>query len=575
VTPWWESEPGRFEYELAELEAAGVSYEIDERARTAGVIVLNLTVTTGEGEVLRLVARFPDLYPYVRFELLAPELELDRHQNPIGKQLCLIGRDTGEWRTTDTLAAYIMDRLPLVLRGARGADADEVAALEEHQGEPFSDYYPYRDGHMLLVDGAWVVAPDVRGGLLVIGFNDRSGLRGTVLAVKDEHGRVIAEADLALRRLYPRQLEFRWVRCDGPIKEGDLNRFFDALYARDPLLRQPRWRSVNARNYDVVGVLFPEEQRWREQGDGWVFAVRSRPLGGASARVEHFLVRAGRAGKADMAERVPELRPLSERRVAVIGLGAIGATSAFELARSGVGELRVLDHDYVDPATTVRWPLGLTAAGKSKVESVADFISTNYPHTKVVPFEHRLGACRVTTAERRDDGQVLGELLEGADLVYDASAELGINHVLSDQAAARGLPYVCVSTTHGAWGGRLIRVRPGGLTEGCWMCHQWAINTGILPTPLADPRGEVQPAGCSDPTFTGAGFDVASVALAGVRLAASTLAAGAGGGYPDVNWDVAVISLRDGSGQLLVSPGWDTYPLARHPDCKNERAHSR
>ncbi len=41
------------------------------------------------------------------------------------------------------------------------------------------------------------------------------------------------------------------------------------------------------------------------------------------------------------------------------------------------------------------------------------------------------------------------------------------------------------------------------------------------------------PRGCADPTFTGAGFDVATIALQGVRLVVGTLAGSIPGGYPD------------------------------------------
>jgi molybdopterin/thiamine biosynthesis adenylyltransferase len=570
---WYESEPGRLEFELAELEAAGIDYEVDERAKDAGVIVLSLSLTTEAGERLRLIARFPDIYPYMRFEVSAPDLSLDRHQNPLGKQLCLIGRATHNWRTTDTLASYIRERLPLVLQGARSTNPAKVAELEEHQGEPFSDYYPYRDDYMLLVEGGWKLDPVSRGGILMVGFNGRSGpgLRGAVLEVIDERGLVMAEADHSLSRLYGRQLDFRWVRCDDPIKESDLSRFFEALYARDNSLRQPRWRSVNSKNYDIVGVLFPEEHRWRQQGDGWVFAIREKAYGGG--QVVHFLARAGRAGMTALTERGPELRPLRECKVSIVGLGALGAPSALELARSGVAELRVLDYDYVDPATTVRWPLGLAAAGRGKVAEVNSFLADNYPHTRVVPFKHRIGALRANRTDRSDN-EVLAALLNGVDLIYDASAEVGLNHLLSDLAAERCIPYISVSTTHGAWGGRLIRVRPDR-TEGCWMCHQWGLLRGELPSPSADPGGEVQPAGCSDPTFTGAGFDVAEIALAGVRLGVSTLAAGEVGGYPEFDWDVAVIHLRDENGRLLAQPRWETFPLGRHRECENEQAHNR
>ena len=40
-------------------------------------------------------------------------------------------------------------------------------------------------------------------------------------------------------------------------------------------------------------------------------------------------------------------KKLRDARVAIVGLGALGSVSANELARAGVGFLRLIDRDYV------------------------------------------------------------------------------------------------------------------------------------------------------------------------------------------------------------------------------------
>ena len=196
------------------------------------------------------------------------------------------------------------------------------------------------------------------------------------------------------------------------------------------------------------------------------------------------------------------------------------------------------------------------------IPALKGFIGANYPYTQVVATTHRIGAIRGTGPS---DLKILDELLDGADLVYDATAEVGIQHLLSDLTRERGLPYLCVSTTAGAWGGLLARIRPHQ-TQGCWLCLQYALTDGTIPSPPADPAGRIQPVGCADPTFTGAGFDVGQIALAGVRLAISILLADKNGGYPDVDWDVAVIALRSSDGKFFA-PRYETFKLHRHPSC--------
>ena len=278
-----------------------------------------------------------------------------------------------------------------------------------------------------------------------------------------------------------------------------------------------------------------------------------------------YFSRAGRAGRDAVQERTPELRPLADKAVAVFGLGCVGAPSAMELARAAVGELRVLDHDHVDPATTGRWPFGLSVAGLYKAQVIPAVISRDYPSTRVRGIVHRLGGVRAPEAGARSDGDVLREMTEGASLIYDATAELGVHHLLSDWALELGLPYVGVVGTQGGWGGKVFRVLPGK-TEGCWMCYRLACEDGTIPEPPADPKGTVQPVGCADPTFTGAGFDMAQVALTGVRVAVSTLCGGTAGGYPEAAWDVLHIAFRADDG-TLIPPRFAEHTVKRHPQC--------
>jgi molybdopterin/thiamine biosynthesis adenylyltransferase len=297
--------------------------------------------------------------------------------------------------------------------------------------------------------------------------------------------------------------------------------------------------------------------QWRAHGDGWLFVAREKH--GLKQRAPVYLrfIRALRASRDDFAARIPELKSLSTKKVMVVGLGTLGAPSAIEIARCGMAELRLLDCDFVEPGTTVRWPLGWQVFGRRKTKAIAEFISRHYPTCKVSEFFHRIGSVEGPTR----DGEIIEAMLDGVDLIYDASAEFGINHLFSSLALERGVPYIWVSTTPGAWGGIVGRIKEGK-TKGCWKCYYTMLSDGVIKTPNQDPNPMVQPVGCSDLTFFGPGFDIGNIALAGVRLAVSTICAD-DGGYPDVNWDVGVVNLRD-SGGLPVPPTWTTYSLDEH-----------
>ena len=571
LAPWFERVPERLEYELQALAASGIRYEVDEQARNAGILRLRL-FPEFSGEVVELEAIFPDLYPYFRFTIKAPKWDLPHHQHPFGKDLCLIGRDTANWETRDTLARFVTERVPLVARAAN-ASAEEIHRIEtvegepveQHQAEPFSDFYGYYGESSVLVDGAWEIPPEVERGVLQLGYDgkDIEQLRGAVLEVRDGNGTVLARGEPAWQARFRRTIEAPWIRSSEPVRVNDPHAFYRELAARDPRVdRQVRHPLDSKGHFNVAAVVFPEEHGWRASATGWAFGIAVGGKNVRSAFRSFYRARPLRAGRSDMAARVPELCPLSNKSIAVFGLGSLGAPSALEFARAGTAEVRLLDFDFLEPGTTVRWPLGFPAWGRSKVALIEEQIRSHYPHVAVLRRLLRVGMVRENPTEP-SDATIVGEMLDGVSLVFDATAELGIQHLLSDLCRERGIPYVAVSATQGAWGGIAARIVPG-TTGGCWFCMQSALGTTV-PLPPADATGTVQPRGCADPTFTGTGFDLATIALAGVRLALSTLCS-AEGGYPDQTGDVQVLTIRDPE-TGLIAPRWQTFAIPRSAEC--------
>ena len=561
---WWDEWPKRLEMELKALDDAGIPYQRDEDWFRKGVLKLHLQPTIS-GETLDLVAIYPQTYPYFRFQIFGRGLDLPRHQNPFEGNLCLIGRSTWNWHTTDTVAGYITDskRLPAVLISARSTDRVAVAHLEESQAEPFSDYYTYASGSMLLVDSSWDLPANASHGELEIAIQSAGGghLRGIVKSVRGPDNTLLAEADDAISSRLEKSARARWLRVPEPLKAPDGRQLLRLIERHNAQLIRPRWKSIGCRQTDIIGVVFPEELSEGVTGDGWVFVVRQ-----GRRDEEVFAVRAGRYSRADLRARIPELNALADKRVALFGLGGIGAPAAIEFARSGVGELRVLDHDFVDPGTTVRWPLGLGAAGLAKITALPAFIAREYPFTAVRKWSHRIGDVLPPEPEGRTDLDVLEEMLDGADLIFDATAEPGIHHLLCDLAWKQGIPYITAHTTPGAAGGLVARLDPRR-PSGCWLCLQQALyETRTIKEPPFDETGNVQPLGCGDPTFTGASFDVVEVTLEALRMAAGTLCTGAAGGYPESAWDVAVLTLRDAAGNR-IPPQWKTDDLPPCPEC--------
>jgi hypothetical protein len=584
---WAERWRGRLEHELQALDAAGIGYERVEEAWEQGRLRLRLRLEV-DGREVAATARFPDFYPEFRVLVDADPLGLSHHQSPLGGNLCLLGRGSDQWQPSMTLAYLLGEPLRRVLAAGGAELPADLAEIEDPQGEPFSAYYTYLAGSAVLVDGSWVIPPAAAGGTLSLGFLSQdkriptavaSGdpepigvLRCAVLEVRDQDGTVLASADRAIQELYPDSFRGLWIRRDGPLVEPfPYPAFFEAARRLPERLTRAWQVAIGREKLRVLGILFPEETGHRHSGEGWVFGAgfeapaprkkgRARHQGGKESPTERFYyARAFYAGREDLGVRIPSLGPLRGKSIAIFGLGSLGAPAALELARAGAGELRILDRDHADPGPSVRWPLGLPVVGWQKAPTIRDFVGMHYPYTSVTSYVHSLGH---PVDGGSSDQNVLGQMLDGASLVLDATAERDVQRLLSQQARERGIPYVAVVGQPGGWGGTVFRQVP---ERGCWHCLELAQDEGRIPYPPGDDRPGPQARGCGDVTFTGTGFDMATLALDAVRKAVGTLCSGEGG-YPDGEWDAAIISFRDADGSACP-PRWDVYEVPRDARC--------
>ncbi len=565
VPPWQARWHGRLEWEIAQLEAARMRPQ--EPTISDSRIVEVDFVHTLAGVDYPLHATFPYLYPYFR-PTVTTAPTFDFHQEPFGGGLCLAARDPEFWKPEDSLASFVAEQLPLIVR-ANADDDERDADVEENVPEPVTENYDYVKPDYVLIDSAWRIPAEVDQGTLLVGvFTEELPLRAVVLNVFNANGAELAAADPRLAAQYSgRTFTARWIRRPDPIMGQNPADFAERLNDVDPdILRRGRWTGFAGRKVELLAVIFDEEVRYLERGDDWVFFLRIEDVPDRQQKrvarniVRSFLVRPFRAGTTDMALRVPQLAPLQDRTVFLAGLGALGAPSALAFARAGLGALRILDGDLVDPATSPRWPHGLRAAGTSKVEALLALIAGNWPYTKVGGNPYRLGFGHPLA----NDGELLERFFDGPDLVMDATANVAVNYALSDVSWAAGLPYIVMSATEGAWGGIVARLEPG--RTGCFLCFNAALGDTI-PLPPADrTAGRVTPIACSEPTFTGAGFDLTPLADEAVRTAVARLSQGAAGGYPPTSWDVVTLALRDDHGNL-VPPTWTSFSLPPRPGC--------
>ena len=570
---WWDRR-GRLEWELRALDAANYEYAvISGDVDHASELHLRIGYPL-EGHVIPLEVYYPVLYPFFRFHIDAPELDLLHHQNPFQRNLCLIGRGTDQWSRKYSLADFLVEQVPRVVRAGREQDPSQVQELEQIQAEPFSNYYPYNPNFLLGIDGAWDVDADVQGGTMKLGFlAEPPGLPivGFVLELRDPGDRLVCSADQRIVDSCKSTRVGHWIRLSEPIRESNPRSFVDTVGPALADLGAIPWQGAKGGSFKLMATIFPEEREWRDGGTGvgWVAALdwrptRNRSLDGGRGRRpanEAFLVRVSRCGPTDFRARVPAAEFLFRQKIAVVGLGCVGAPIAHSLAQAGAGQLFLLDSDFVDPPTTVRWPLGFPAYGRNKVDTLAGFLQHNYPFSQVSGSTLPIGS--IWREQESIEWEVLEAMADGTSLIIDATAEHGVQRFLSEFARYRSIPYVWVWGTRGGWGGLVGRVTAE--EDACWACIETAYQNGELGSISEDPAAVLQPAGCGDPTFTGAGFDMHTLSLAAVRVGVSVLSP-AEVERPQRDWNVELINFRNEEGEP-IPPSWTTTDVPRRPDC--------
>lgn len=584
---WWIRWPGRLEYELNKLEAAG--YRVVKREQETGLLVLEVLAPaekSGIGE-LCLTVTFPDTYPSTAPQVRAPDLGLRHHQHPFGGTLCLIGRSTFYWHSE----CYLADLLDTQLRKAitAGAAEDGQGQDELDQAEPFTSYYTYAPGIEFLTDEDVTAMPQQRAGEAAFVLAGplvppaESGLRTLGLIESRRYaGVIVHEAGPALRSIFgadAARVSGRWVVMDAPVRADCAEAIWEA--AADADREVVPVATIDGSQVRIRAVGFPDERSRSDFGISWVVVIQQtkraqrrpprRVSGSPAKRAQerraadaHHLVRVDRAGAMDLTARSPHTAATSAKSVLVVGCGAIGSVLVDQLARAGVGRFLLVDRDMLEPGNLVRHAGTLRATGLNKAVAMAHHIRTVNPHAEVGAYSLAVGF-PVLDVDGRLGGQLLAELVAGVDLVIDASAEVGVQEITADMARTLNKPWLMLSATDGAAGGTVVVVDPDA--DWCFACFQWHRAEGTIPFPVELTGGSVQPVGCAEPTFIGAGFDLAEVSLQAARTGIGRLLRGSSNGYAEDGYDAWILTMRTGDGGR-VPPQWRGYAVAQHLYCR-------
>ena len=153
----------------------------------------------------------------------------------------------------------------------------------------------------------------------------------------------------------------------------------------------------------------------------------------------------------------PALERLAGSHVCVVGLGGVGGHAAEALARSGVGELTLVDQDTVGLSNLNRQAQALhSTLGREKTAAMAERILDINPRCTVHPVAARY------EAERREDFFSIPY-----DYVVDAIDLVSCKLDLIQTAMERNIPIISALGTGNKLDPTQLRVTDISKTEGC------------------------------------------------------------------------------------------------------------
>lgn len=186
---------------------------------------------------------------------------------------------------------------------------------------------------------------------------------------------------------------------------------------------------------------------------------------------------------------------LAQGRVLIVGCGALGCAQADLLARAGVGHIRIVDRDIVEPTNLQRQTLYSEAdVGKAKALAAAERLHAVNSGITIEPVPADL------------TGENAEELAAGFHAILDGTDNFETRYLLNDSSVKLGVPYVY-----------------GGVIASRGMAAAFVPGDGVHATPCLRCVLPVPPSAGSVPTCDTAGVFGPAVAIVATQQAADAM----------------------------------------------------
>ncbi len=514
---WFLEDPARLQRErnaIADLQQSaawldGVHWKLDP---SEGLLLIDCNIVLDEDAIFPICLTFPKYFPTVVPSIRPREKERwSGHQYGEGGDLCLeLGPDS--WHPDHHSAANVLQ------------SGHDLLSLEAQHKQDDSIDIPSRhaltDGQQVRTSARrFVLTPEAEANLDAL--PEGAAVRCRIDAMFHEN---VMTAFLS-------QLEIEngetW---EDPTLPGSLKRYgiwYDGVAVSESvgILQHVALLSEGGVAKYLADQSIPSPGD--EDTDPAVDAVRCllvRPFDGARWQLYWCYQGGGKASvfttvEADTDDgslRLGEDRQaLSEKAVAIVGLGSAGSKIATSLARSGVGRFVLIDDDLLHPTNLVRHDSDWLHVGQHKVDAVADRLRLINPAVEIICRKHRIGGQEAPTAA----ASALSAL-GIADIIIDASASPPVFNQCAHIARQSKTPLLWLEVYAGGIGGLVARARPGKDAE------PFTLRTAIYDSAgkVADEMGVEPPESMAQYTAEGVEEQVLIATDADVTVIAASLA---------------------------------------------------
>jgi adenylyltransferase/sulfurtransferase len=223
-----------------------------------------------------------------------------------------------------------------------------------------------------------------------------------------------------------RQLEKRYPAVTGAFyDQAHRLQPFIRLYRNEAPLTLPRDESLPLQNGDKL-LLLPIIAGGSGSSDSVISDQRRKEQTLDDREIDRY------SGHLLLKEAsVKGQKRLKAARVLIAGLGGLGCATAQYLAAAGVGTLGLVDFDEVNlPNLQSQVLHGTRDIHRPKVASAKDSLRALNPLVKVETYNLRL------------DGSNVDDIVEGYDVVVDATDNYKARYLINDSCALQGIPVV-------------------------------------------------------------------------------------------------------------------------------------